>query len=83
MNFNATKDRDTGGSRGPWPPQKISGEVALGLYSFISISYYQIGTPLSYMYLIRFLSFINLGSPLAVCTSNQTCPTPEPCVHPK
>ena len=77
------KDRYTGGSRGPWPPQIFSIVAAVSLYSFISISDYQIGTPFSYAYLVQFLPFISLGSPLAVCTSHQTCPTPVPCVHPK
>ena len=72
-----------GGPGGPWPPQKFSVVAAVSLYSFISISDYEIGTPLSYVYLVQFLPFINLGSPLAVCTRHQTCPTPEPCVHPK
>ena len=35
---------------------------------------------ISYVYLVQFLPFT---SPLAVCTKNQTCPTQEPCVHPK
>ena len=58
------KDRDTGGSRGPWPPQKFSVVVAVNLCSFISISEYQIGILFSYVYLVQFLPFISLGSPL-------------------
>ena len=82
--FVSNKDRDTGGSRGPWPPQIFSIVAAVSLYSFIScISDYQIGTPFSYVYLVQFLPFISLGSSLAVCTSHQTCPTPVTCVHPK
>ena len=54
------KDRDTGGPGGPWPPQKISVEIALGLHSFISISDYQIGTPLPYVYLWRYVQAIKL-----------------------
>ena len=72
-----------GGPGGPWPPQIFSIVAAVSLYSFISISDYQIGTPFSYVYLVQFLPFISPGSPLAVCTSHQTCPTPVPCVHPK
>ena len=72
-----------GGSRGAMAPQKFSVVAAVGLYSFISISDYQIGAPFSYVYLVQFLPFISLGSPLAVCTSHQTCPTQKPYVHPK
>ena len=75
------KDRDKGGPGGPWPPQKFS-IVAVNLYSFISISEYQISTPFSYVYLAQFLSFISLGSSLAVFTRYETCPTPELYVHP-
>ena len=72
-----------GGPGGPWPPQIFSIVAAVSLYSFIRISDYQIGTPFSNVYLVQFLPFISPGSPLAVCTSHQTCPTPVPCVHPK
>ena len=80
----ASRTEIQGGPGGPWPPQKFSVVAAVSLYSFISISDYQIGAPFSYVYLVQFLPFISLGSPLAVCTNHQTCPTPEPCVqHPK
>ena len=72
-----------GGPGGPWPPQKFSVVAAVNLCSFISISEYQIGTPFSYVYLVHFPPFTSLGSPLVVCTNNQTCPMPEPCIHPK
>ena len=71
-----------GGPGGPWPPQKFSIVVAVNLYSFISISEYQISTPFSYVYLVQFLPFISLGSHLAVFTRYETCPTPELYVHP-
>ena len=67
-----TRTEMQGGPGGPWPPQKFSVVAALSLYSFISISDYQIGTPFSYVYLVQFLPFISLGSPLAVCTRYQT-----------
>ena len=70
-----------GGPGGPWPPQKFSIVVAVNLYSFISISEYQISTPFSYVYLVQFLPFISLGSHLAVFTTYETCPTPELYVH--
>ena len=70
-----------GGPGGPWPPQKFSIVVAVNLYSFISISEYQISTPFSYVYLVQFLPFISLGSHLAVFTRHETCPTPELYVH--
>ena len=72
-----------GGPRGAMAPQKFSVVAAVNLYSLISISDYQICTPFSYVYFVQFLPFISLGSPLAVCTSHQTCPTQEPWVHPK
>ena len=79
------KDRDTGGPGGPWPPQKFSVVVAVNLCSFISISEYQIGTLFSYVYLVQFLPFISLGSPLGyIQTIKLVLHTiPEPCVHPK
>ena len=76
-----TRTEIQGGPGGPWPPQKFS-IVAMNLYSFISISEYQISTPFSYVYLAQFLSFVSLGSPLAVFTRYETCPTPELSVHP-
>ena len=33
-------------------------------FSYFDISEYQIGTPCSYVYLVQFLPFINIGSPL-------------------
>ena len=48
-----------GGPGGPWPPQKFSVVAAVSLYSFISISDYQIGTPFSYVISFNFcLSFV-------------------------
>ena len=70
------------GPGGPWPPQKFSIVVAVNLYSFISISEYQISTPFSYVYLVQFPPFISLGSHLAVFTRYETCPTSELYVHP-
>ena len=59
-----TRTEIQGGPGGPWPPQKFSVVVAVNLCSFISISEYQIGTLFSYLYLVQFLPFISLGSPL-------------------
>ena len=71
------------GVQGAWPPQKLSVVAAVNLCSFSSISEYQIGNSFSYLYLVQFLPFTSIENPLAECTKNQICPTPEPFVHPK
>ena len=65
------KDRDTGGSRGVMAPSKILGSCCSRtlLFHYFSISEYQIGTPLSHIYLVQFLPFISIGSPLEVFNS--------------
>ena len=65
------KDRDTGGSKGAMAPSKIFSSCCSKslLFYYFSVSEYQIGTPRSYAYLVKFLSFISLGSPLEVFTS--------------
>ena len=79
MDVSRTEKQRGPGGHGPLKKFSI---VAMNLYSFISISEYQISTPFSYVYLAQFLSFISLGSPLAVFTRYQTRPTPELYVHP-
>ena len=79
LNETCTSRTEIQGVQGAMAPSKIS--IAVNLYSFISISEYQISTPFSYVYLVQFLPFISLGSHLAVFT-NETCPTPELYVHP-
>ena len=51
------KDRIMQGPR--YTPQKFSIVFAVNLYSFISISEYQISTPFSYVNLVQFLPFIS------------------------
>ena len=48
-NVKPARTEIQGGPGGPWPPQKFSVVAAVSLYSFISISDYQIGTPFSYV----------------------------------
>ena len=60
--------KNTGGIQVAMAPSKILGSCCsrpLFFYHF-SVSEYQIGIPCSYVYLVQFLPFISLGSPLEV-----------------